>query len=129
MGSLRQMVEQNGQSWDQFQREPEFEQIGGAKREEAKQRVLTSLVLGAIVRAEKMTVNEEEMTPYLAEVAARYNVPIERVAAREEIRRQVMEELLTQKVVEYLVSHAEIHFVKDEKPAEACSHPGHEHKH
>ncbi len=130
MGSLRQMVEQNGQSWEQFQQEPEYEQIGGAKRDEAKQRVLTSLVLGAIVRAEKMSVGDEEMAPYLAEVAARYNVPIERVIGREDIRRQVMEELLTQKVVEYLVGQANVQFIKDERPVEECSHTdcSHEHK-
>lgn len=129
MGSLRQMVEQNGQSWEQFQQEPEYEQIGGAKRDEAKQRVLTSLVLGAIVRAEKMTVGDEEMAPYLAEVAARYNVPIERVIGRDDIRRQVMEELLTQKVVEYLVGQAEVRFVKDERPVEECSHSDCSHEH
>lgn len=129
MGSLRQMVEQNGQSWEQFQQEPEYEQISGAKRDEAKQRVLTSLVLGAIVRAEKMTVGDEEMAPYLAEVAARYNVPIERVIGRDDIRRQVMEELLTQKVVEYLVGQAEVRFIKDERPVEECSHSDCSHEH
>ncbi len=129
IGSLRQMVEQNGQSWEQFQQEPEYEQISGAKRDEAKQRVLTSLVLGAIVRAEKMTVGDEEMAPYLAEVAARYNVPIERVIGRDDIRRQVMEELLTQKVVEYLVGQAEVRFIKDERPVEECSHSDCSHEH
>lgn len=118
MHSLKQMVEQNGQSWDDFQKEAEYAQISDAKRAEAKHRVLTSLVLGGIVRAEKLSVGDEELAPYLAEVAARYNVPIERVAGREDIRRQVMEEVLTQKVVEYLVSHAEIRFVKDEAGAE-----------
>lgn len=116
MDQFRQIVEQNGQTWDAFQEAPEFENIGNMKREEARQRVLTSLVLGAIVRAEKMSVTEEEMAPYLAELAGRYNVPIERVARNEEARRQVMEEILTQKVVEFLVSHAEVNFVPDELP-------------
>jgi trigger factor len=131
LNSLKQMVEGNGQTWEQFQQEPEYEQISGAKREEAKQRVLTSLVLGAIVRAEKMAVGEQEMAPYLAEMAARYNVQLERILGPggENIRRQVMEELLTQKVVEYLVSHAEIRYVKDENPAESCAHHEHSHEH
>ncbi len=117
MGSVRQMVEGNGQSWADFQKEPEYEQIVAAKREEARHRVLTSLVLGAVVRAEKMTVGDEELAPYLAEVAARYNVPTERVAGRQDIRRQVAEEVLTRKVVEYLVGHASVHYHKDELPA------------
>jgi trigger factor len=116
LDQFRQIVEQNGQTWDAFQEAPEFENIRGVKREEARQRVLTSLVLGAIVRAEKMAVTEEEMAPYLAELAGRYNVPIERVARNEEARRQVMEEILTQKVVEYLVTHAEVNFIPDEQP-------------
>lgn len=114
MRSLRQMVEQNGQSWEDFQQEPEYEQISRTKQEEARNRVLTSLVLGAIVRAEAMNVAEEEMAPYLAELAGRYNVPLERVD-REDVRRQVMEEILTQKVVEYLVGRSEIRYLKDEK--------------
>jgi trigger factor len=118
LDQFRQIVEQNGQTWDAFQDAPEFENIRNAKREEARQRVLTSLVLGAIVRAEKMSVTDEEMAPYLAELAGRYNVPIERVARNEEARRQVMEEILTQKVVEYLVSHAEVNFVPDQAKEE-----------
>lgn len=114
LNQFRQIVEQNGQSWDAFQQAPEFEKIRDAKLGEARQRVLTSLVLGAIVRTEKMNVTEDEMAPYLAELAGRYNVPIERVARNDDLRRQVMEEVLTQKVVEFLVSHAEINFVPDE---------------
>lgn len=129
MASVRQMVEKNGGTWDQFQQDPDFEKISAAKREEASQRVLTSLVLGAIVRAEKMTVADEELAPYLAEVAARYNVSIERVAARDDIRREVAEELLTRKVVEYLVSQAEVSFIKDELEAEPCSEPECAHEH
>lgn len=129
MGSLRQMVQQNGQSWEQFQQEKEYTEIANAKRDEAKQRVLTSLVLGAIVRAEKMTVSGEELAPYLAEVASRYNVPIETVLEREDVKRQVMEELLTQKVVEYLVSQTDVTFIKDENPVAACSHEDCSHEH
>ncbi len=75
LGQIRRYVEQNQQNWDDFQQRPEFEAMKAAKFEEAKQRVLTSLVLGAVVRAEQMTVVEEEMTPYYAELVARYEVP------------------------------------------------------
>ncbi len=120
LSQFKQIVEQNGQSWEEFQKAPEFPNITEGKIQEARQRVLTSLVLGAIVRAEKMSVSDEEMAPYLAELANRYNVAIERVARNEELRRQVMEEVLTQKVVEYLVSHAEIQYLKDQAPAEVA---------
>ncbi len=50
-----------------------------------------------------MSVQDEEMTPYIAELVQRYQVPVEQVARNEEVRRQIMEEVLTNKVVEYLV--------------------------
>ncbi len=115
MRQVKSMVEQNEQNWDEFQQAPEFTGIAGVKRAEAAQRVLTSLVLGAIVRAEKVTVMDEEMVPYLHEVANRYNVAIDRVASNEEVRRQVMEEILTQKVVQFLAGQANIQFVPEEE--------------
>ena len=121
MNSMRQMIEKNGGTWEEFQADAYYEKITAEKREESRQRVRTSLVLGAIVRAEQMTVNAEEMSPYLADLAARYNVPVERVMTREDVRRQVMEELLTHKVVEYLVSQAAATLVED-KATEHCEH-------
>ncbi|HEY9870771.1 MAG TPA: trigger factor [Candidatus Obscuribacterales bacterium] len=113
MRQVRRMVEQNEQSWEDFEQSPEFAAVNESKRAEASQRVLTSLVLGAIVRAEKISVEDQEMVPYLNEIARRYDVPIERVARDQEVRRQVMEEILTQKVVQFLVSQAQIKFVPE----------------
>lgn len=114
LNQMKGIVEQNGQEWEAYKQSPEFERLKEGKMAEARQRVLTSLVLGAIVRNEKLTVAPEEMAPYLAELAGRYNVPIERVAAHEDVRRQVMEEVLTQKVVDYLVSHSNISYIPEE---------------
>ena len=115
MRQVKNMVEQNEQNWEEFQQAPEFAGISASKRAEAQQRVLTSLVLGAIVRAEKVAVMDEEMVPYLQEVAQRYDVPLDRVARNEEVRRQVMEEILTQKVVQFLSGQANIQFVPEEE--------------
>jgi trigger factor len=127
---VRRYVEQNQQSWDDFVQRPEFEQIKQSKFEEARQRVLTSLVLGAVVRAEQMTVIDDEMAPYYAELVARYNVPVEQVARNEDLRRQVMEEVLTNKVVFFLLTSAKINFVPEEAHVhdENCAH-GDEHEH
>jgi trigger factor len=110
---VRRYVEQNNQSWEEFQTRPEFETMKESKFEEARQRVLTSLVLGAIVRNEQMSVNDQEMIPYFAELAQRYEMPIEKVASNEQVRRQVMEEVLTNKVVSYLHEHAKLNFVQE----------------
>ncbi len=129
---LKRMVEDNGRSWEAFVNAKEYVDIYKEKKEEAQTRVLTSLVLGAIVRAENMTVAEEEAAPYLAELISRYNVPVERVRQDEGVRRafetlsrQAMEEALTRKVVDFLLAQSEINFVpepektEESKPEEA----------
>jgi len=94
-------------------------------------RVLTSLVLGAVVREEKLTISDEEMGPYYAQLAMQYNLQpeqYERFTRNEEVRRQVAEEVLTGKVVEFLVSQAKISYVPDEC-TEDHDHSAHGHGH
>jgi trigger factor len=122
---LKRYVEQMGQSWDAFAGSPEYEKVLEEKRDEAKTRVLTSLVLGAVVRAESMSITEQESAPYLAELVARYNLPIEQVAHNEELarvlnelNRQAMEEALTRKVVDFLAGHSKVEYVAEERQKE-----------
>ncbi len=124
MQQMRRFFEQNNESWDAFEQSEDFEAVKGSKWEEAKQRVLTSLVLGAVVRSESMTVDEDEMAPYLAEVVVRHNLPPEHVARNEDLKRMVMEEVLTNKVVEFLVSQAEVKFIPEEphQHGSECDH-------
>ena len=123
---VKRYLEQNNQNWEEFQQSPDFEQVRTNKLEEARQRVLTSLVLGAVVRAEKMSVDDDEIAPYLAEIVARYDLQAEQVARNEELRRQVMEEVLTNKVVQFLVGSAKIQFVAE--PEHDHDHEHHHHK-
>ncbi|HEY9731693.1 MAG TPA: trigger factor [Drouetiella sp.] len=125
---VRRYLEQNNQNWDEFQQSPDFEQVRANKLEEARQRVLTSLVLGAVVRAEKMSVDDDEIAPYLAEIVARYDLQADQVARNEELRRQVMEEVLTNKVVQFLLGKANIKFVEEPEHDHSHEH-GHEHHH
>lgn len=132
LAHMRRYVEQTGQTWDAFVGSPEYAEVYKEKREEARQRVLTSLVLGAVVRAENMTITEEEASPYLAELIARYNLPIEQIAHNEdlrrafdELRRQSMEEALTRKVVDFLTGQANVDYVPEEtKPEESTAKAG-----
>lgn len=130
MQQMRRFFEQNNESWDAFEQSEDYESVKGSKWEEAKQRVLTSLVLGAVVRSESMTVDEDEMAPYLAEVVVRHNLPPEHVARNEDLKRMVMEEVLTNKVVEFLVSQAEVKYIPEEphQHGPECDHD-HEHEH
>ncbi|MBY0547742.1 MAG: trigger factor [Candidatus Obscuribacterales bacterium] len=126
LSHLKHFVQERGQSWEEYVNAPEYPNIYKEKKEEATQRVLTSLVLGAIVRAEGLSVTEEESAPFLAELLNRYNVPIERIRQDEQVRRaaeqlsrQAMEEALTRKVVDFLVAQAKIDYVPEEEESES----------
>lgn len=116
MQQMRQEVERYGESWTEYQKNENFAKVEEAKKEEAKQRVLHSLVLGAVVRQENIAVSEEEVAPYLAQIAVSNNIPPERyreMAQDEYLMRQITEEVLTGKVVDFLVDSAEIKYVED----------------
>jgi trigger factor len=126
LAHLKRLIEQNGKNWEAFVKSSDYAQVYKEKREEAKQRVLTSLVLGAVVRTENMTITDNESAPYLAELVARYNVPVEQVAHNDELRRvfdelrrQAMEEALTRKVVDFLTGQASVEFKPEQKAAQA----------
>lgn len=118
MQQLKHFVEGNGQDWNEYTKSEEWQSVNDGRKTEAKQRVLHSLVLGAIVRAENLNVTEDEVAPYLAEIAVRNNVPPERyreMAQDEYLMRQITEEVLTNKVVDFLVDSAAVKYVPDEE--------------
>lgn len=121
---FKRRIEQSGQSWEDFEKSEDFGPFKEQKLEEAKQRVLTSLVLGAVVRAENLTVSEQEVMPRIAEIIAQYNLPLDKAMRNEELKRQIMEEVLTAKVVEFLVDEAKVSFIPEtnaEEPKTAKS--------
>ncbi len=129
VAQVRQYLEQNNQNWETFEQSPDYEKLRQTKLAEAGQRVLTSLVLGAIVRAEGLTINEDELGPYLLELSERYNVPVEQVADNEEVRRQLAEEVLTSKVVQLLLSKAKVEYVPEPTPEAGDKEHSHSHDH
>ena len=111
---VKNYMETNKQDFETFKVSKEFEDLKNVKLNEAKQRVLTSLVLGAIVRDLKLNVTQEELTPYFVELMTHYNVQASEITNNENIRRQVMEEALTSKVINHLVQNSQINYVKVE---------------
>jgi trigger factor len=132
MQQMRHEVERYGENWTEYQKGEAFAKVEEGKKEEAKQRVLHSLVLGAVVRAENLSVAEEEVAPYLAQIAVSNNIPPERyreMAQDEYLMRQITEEVLTGKVVDYLVDNAQLNYVEDTHVhGPECAH-GDEHGH
>lgn len=111
----RQAIERSGQSWEEFEKTDGYKTMKEEKEKEARQRVSTSLILGAIVRAEKLAVEDKDLYPHFAELAQMYNVPLEKVVGNAEIRRKIMEESLASKVVEFLMNSAEIKYVAEKE--------------
>lgn len=108
---LKYYFQQNGRSFEDVENSPEFEKLKTEKYEEARKRVLTSLVLGAIIKEEKVTVTEEEMRLHLEEFIARMGLPPEKAAHNEAVHRQALEELLTAKVMELILQSTEITYM------------------
>ena len=117
LDQLKYYFQQNGRSFDELEKSPEFEKLKTDKYEEAQKRVLTSLVLGAIIKEEKVTVTEEEMRLHLEEFIARMGLPPEKASHNEAVHRQALEELLTAKVMELLLQNTEIAYTPAALPA------------
>lgn len=113
---MKHYLQSNGQSFDDFEKSPEFEAIKTAKYNEAKQRVLTSLVLGEIIKEEKVSVTEEELGTHLQEFIYRHGLPEDKAYSNENIRRQAQEELLTAKVLEVLLQNVQISYITEPVP-------------
>ncbi|QQR57024.1 MAG: trigger factor [Candidatus Melainabacteria bacterium] len=116
MQQIRSFVEQNGQAWDEYEKTEELKALDKTKHTEASQRVLHSLVLGAVVRAEKIDVTQDEIASNFLEFAQRNYIPQDKfkeMAANEYFMRQLMEEVLTGKVVDFLVSKADVTYVEE----------------
>ncbi len=111
LDQLKHYLEHNRQSFEEFEKSPEFEKVKAGKYEEAQQRVLTSLVLGAIIKAEDISVAEEELESHLEEIySAAWIATRESLFITKMCVRQALEELLTAKVLEFLLQNAKISY-------------------
>ena len=110
LDQLKHYMEHNRQSFEEIEKSPEFENIKTSKYEEAQQRVLTSLVLGAIIKSENISVEIEELEHHLADFIQRHGLPPDKAYSNENVRRQAFEELLTAKVLEFLLQNAKISY-------------------
>jgi len=111
LDQLKYYVEQNKQSFADLEQSPEFEAIKTNKYEEAKLRVLTSLVLGAIIKEEGITVEEEELQNHIEDFITRMGLPPEKAARNDAVHRQALEELLTGKVMQLLMHHTKVEHI------------------
>jgi len=83
----------------------------GDMQSTARQRIKTTLVLGAIARAENLQLSPEEIEEEIQELASAHNVPVEQVKQQlQQDNRMValMDELLSYKIIDWVMDHNEI---------------------
>lgn len=125
---VQQRLKGQGLSWEKFLDVEGRESTLENMRQEAAKRIKTSLVFGAIARQENLQVNEDEFSGLVNELAASRGVDEKQImrqlgnnfAAAQALSDQV----LSQKIVDFLVERAEFTIVPDEetnaiKPEEA----------
>lgn len=117
LDEVQQRLKGQGLSWEKFVDAEGQDATMANLRAEAVKRIKTSLVFGAIAKQEGLEVQEAEFTSMVQEMAAM------RGADEKQIMRQLgnnfaaaqalSDQLLSQKIVDYLVERAQFKFVPD----------------
>ncbi|HOL17210.1 MAG TPA: trigger factor [Bacillota bacterium] len=117
LGELEQYLRFQGLTLEKFceMSGKSIEELRQNKQEEAAQRVKANLVLDALIKKEGITVEDSEVDEKIAAIAAEHNDDPERV--RELFEKQgrlsfMREEMRMRKVIDLLVSQAQINKVK-----------------
>jgi trigger factor len=117
---IQKGFKQQGMNWEQFVDSQGHEKIWQNLRTEALQRIKTSLTFGAIAKQESIVVTEEEFQKEVVNLAKDRNLDekqaMKQLANNPEAAQALADEILSQKIVEFLLSRAEINYVKDSNP-------------
>ncbi len=119
MEEVKQRLRSQGHSWEQFLDSQGHETMWENLRQEARQRIKTSLVFGAIARQEGITVTEDEFSNQVRELAAMTNQDEKQVmrqlANNVSAAQSMNDQILSQKIVDYLSERADFEFVTEEE--------------
>ena len=77
-------------------------------KEQAEKSVKSKLVLEAIVKAEKIEADPDEITEKLKEMATQYGRKEEELLENEQLKEYIAESLKTEKAIEFIVKNAKI---------------------
>jgi trigger factor len=75
---------------------------------EAEKRIKSRLVLDAIVKAENITVSDDEYEAELTKMSEEYKMPLDQIKefTGEKEKKQIIDDMAVQKAVELIVSEA-----------------------
>lgn len=118
MEEVQQRLKGQGMSWEKFLDAEGQEGTWENLRAEARKRIKTSLVFGAIAKQENLQVNENEFSSMVSELAGM------RGADEKQIMRQLgnnfaaaqalSDQILSQKIVDFLVERSQFNYVPEE---------------
>jgi trigger factor len=130
MEEVKQRLKSQGLSWEQFLDSQGHETMWENLRQEAQQRIKTSLTFGAIAKQENIAVTEDEFSTQVKELAQMSNIDeksvMRQLANNMQAAQAMNDQLLSQKIVDFLMERATFTFVeekeapKPETPAEAA---------
>ncbi len=127
MEEVQQRLKGQGVSWEKFLDAQGHSNTWDNLREEATKRIKTSLVFGALAKQEGMNVTEEEFSAQVQELAQLRGVDekniMRHLGNNFQAAQALSDQILSQKIVDFLVERATIQFVPEEsvEPAAAPS--------
>jgi trigger factor len=136
LSDMRRRFEQNGLAWQEFAKGDALDRIKAEVSQEARQRVLTSLLFSAVAKEASLSVEEAEFTAEVARLAQARGLDeataLKQLASSPDAVQAVADTILAGKVLAYLVEKATFTLV--DPPAElvdgsAHLHDEHEHDH
>lgn len=117
---VQNRFKEQGMNWEQFVDSQGHEKIWQNLRQEAHRRIQTSLTFSAIAKQENVAVTAEEFQQEVANVAKERNLDeklaMKQLANNPEAAQAIADEILSQKIVKFLLDRAEISFTKDVQP-------------
>lgn len=127
MDEVQQRLKSQGMSWEKFLDSEGHEGTWENLREEARKRIKTSLVFGAIAKQEGMAVNEDEFSNTVRDLSMMRGVD------EKQIMRQLgnnfaaaqalSDQILSQKIVDFLCERANFNYVPEESVAQKEEKP------
>lgn len=130
MEEVQQRLKGQGLSWEKFLDSEGHESTWENLRQEARKRIKTSLVFGAIAKQEGLQVNEEEFSSMVSQMAGMRGIDEKQVMRQLgnnfAAAQALSDQILSQKIVDFLVERAEFNYVPEaeaeaKKPTEESS--------
>ncbi len=114
---IQQGFKSQGMNWEQFVDSQGHEKIWQNLRQEALRRIQTSLTFGAIAKQEGVAVTEAEFQQEVVNLAKERNMDekqaMKQLANTPESAQAVADDILSRKIVDFLLSRAEFNVVQE----------------